>query len=333
MTGFKYWLNEMEENKMAFERLRIGMWLAKEKVVDTVRYAPMEISDMFESTVFSGKIKKEALIKHDAKLKEYNDIYKEMIRICNELYLQRTSVIELISFIEKVLNSIANSPKEFDVRMGKIEVELQSFKETEDYAKQTYQKVEKAQKELLSGVATGVSIATMAPSALMSLATTFGTASTGTAISALSGAAAQKAAVAWVGRTFAGVAVKSGAGMLAGQAFLALAGPVGWGITAATASFSILKLVETNKKVAEQAMEETKEIVKATNLLKKTNEKIVSLLRMTRKTYYDMLKQRGTIRKYMNADFMELQEDERMFLATLVNNTLSLAALLNKSVE
>jgi len=33
-----------------------------------------------------------------------------------------------------------------------------------------------------------------------------GTASTGTAISALSGAAAQKAAMAWIGRTFAGFA-------------------------------------------------------------------------------------------------------------------------------
>ncbi|MFQ8814142.1 MAG: hypothetical protein ACLR8X_13550 [Gallintestinimicrobium sp.] len=55
--------------------------------------------------------------------------------------------------------------------------------------------------------------------ALMSIATTFGTASTGTAISALSGAAAQKAAMAWIGRTFAGFAVKEGAGMAAGQAF------------------------------------------------------------------------------------------------------------------
>ena len=48
----------------------------------------------------------------------------------------------------------------------------------------------------------------MAPTALMSIATTFGTASTGTAISALSGAAAQKAAVARIGRTFAGFAVE-----------------------------------------------------------------------------------------------------------------------------
>ena len=42
----------------------------------------------------------------------------------------------------------------------------------------------------------------------LSIATTFGTASTGTAISALSGAAAQKAAVARIGRTFAGFAVE-----------------------------------------------------------------------------------------------------------------------------
>ena len=65
-------------------------------------------------------------------------------------------------------------------------------------------------------------VASMAPTTLMSIATTFGTASTGTAISTLSGCVAQKAALVWIGRMFAGFAAE-GAGMAAGQAFLALA--------------------------------------------------------------------------------------------------------------
>ena len=64
-------------------------------------------------------------------------------------------------------------------------------------------------------------VASMAPTTLMSIATTFGTASTGTAIST-SGCVAQKAALVWIGRMFAGFAAE-GAGMAAGQAFLALA--------------------------------------------------------------------------------------------------------------
>lgn len=52
-------------------------------------------------------------------------------------------------------------------------------------------------------------------------------ASTGTAISALSGAAATNAALAWLG---GGALAVGGGGMAAGEAFLALAGPVGWAI-------------------------------------------------------------------------------------------------------
>jgi hypothetical protein len=61
----------------------------------------------------------------------------------------------------------------------------------------------------------------------MGIATTFGVASTGTAISALSGAAATNAALAWLG---GGALAAGGGGMVAGKALLALAGPIGWAI-------------------------------------------------------------------------------------------------------
>ena len=67
----------------------------------------------------------------------------------------------------------------------------------------------------------------MGPTVAMGVATTFGVASTGTAISALSGAAATNAALAWLG---GGALAAGGGGMAAGEAFLALAGPVGWAI-------------------------------------------------------------------------------------------------------
>ena len=55
----------------------------------------------------------------------------------------------------------------------------------------------------------------------------YGVASTGTAISALSGAAATNAALAWLG---GGALAAGGGGMAAGEALLAMAGPVGWAI-------------------------------------------------------------------------------------------------------
>ena len=173
----------------------------------------------------------------------------------------------------------------------------------------------------------------MAPTALMSIATTFGTASTGTAISALSGAAAQKAALAWIGRTFAGFAVKEGAGMAAGQAFLALAGPVGWGITAASTGLSLISLTKKNKELADDAVKEAKEIARAREALDETTEKIKYLKARTDLLYNDMDKQRGKIASFMNLTYGSIPDEDKYFLGTLVNNTLSLSVLLNETIE
>ena len=70
-------------------------------------------------------------------------------------------------------------------------------------------------------------MAAMGPTAAMGVATAFGVASTGTAISALSGAAASNAALAWLG---GGALAAGGGGIAAGEALLGLAGPIGWAI-------------------------------------------------------------------------------------------------------
>lgn len=77
------------------------------------------------------------------------------------------------------------------------------------------------------GVGTGISVISLGPTAAMGIATTFGVASTGTPIAILHGAAATNAALAWLG---GGALAAGGGGMAAGNAFLSLAGPVGWTI-------------------------------------------------------------------------------------------------------
>lgn len=82
-----------------------------------------------------------------------------------------------------------------------------------------------------AGAGAGIAVAALGPTAAMGVATTFGVASTGTAISTLSGAAATNAALAWIG---GGTLAAGGGGMAAGNVFLALAGPVGWTIAGVT---------------------------------------------------------------------------------------------------
>lgn len=283
--------------------------------------------------MFNSNLKKEALRIHEETLKRYNNSYEIMGEACKQLYNSRGRSVDLIRFVQRVINSIVNTPKEFDTKLGKIGKELTKFNDTEEYAKEAYDASLKAGVNIAGGAVAGLSVASMAPTALMSIATTFGTASTGTAISALSGAAAQKAAVAWLGRTFAGFAVKQGAGMAVGEAFLALAGPIGWGITAASTGISLFSLTNKNKELADNAVEEAKEISKAREALDETTEKIKSLKSKTDLLYNDMDRQRNKITRFMDLDYMSISADDKYFLGAVVNNTLSLSVLLNKTVE
>ncbi len=282
--------------------------------------------------MFNNSLKKEALIIHERTLTRYNKSYEQMGKACEQLYAIRENSVDLIKLVQRVINSIANTPKEFDTEMGKIEEELTKFKETEEYAREAYEASVKAGVNIAGGAAAGLGVASMAPTVLMSIATTFGTASTGTAISALSGAAAQKAAVAWIGRTFAGFAVKGGAGMAAGEAFLALAGPIGWGITAASTGISLIALSNKNKKLADDAVKAAKKIAEIREVLDETTEKVKALRVKTETIYNDMNQQRDKIIAYMNMDYLSLEDEEKYFLGSLVNNTLSLSALLNETI-
>lgn len=278
------------------------------------------------------ELKKEALRIHEETLVRYNNSYEKMKNECENLYNVRGQAIKVIKMNQNVINSIANTPKEFDTTLGKIGKELTKFNDTEEYAKKAYNASVQAGINIAGGAAAGLGVASMAPTALMSIATTFGTASTGTAISTLSGCVAQKAALAWIGRTFAGFAAE-GAGMAAGQAFLALAGPIGWGITAVSTGVSLISLSNKNKELADKAVNEAKEISIARESLDEVAEKVNSLRAKTDILYTDMDKQRVKILKFLNADYLSLEDEDKYFLGTLVNNTLSLSVLLNETVQ
>ena len=282
--------------------------------------------------MFNVELKKEALRIHEETLVRYNNSYEKMKNECENLYNVRGQAIKVIKMNQNVINSIANTPKEFDTPLGKIGKELTKFNDTEEYAKKAYNASVQAGINIAGGAAAGLGVASMAPTALMSIATTFGTASTGTAISTLSGCVAQKAALAWIGRTFAGFAAE-GAGMAAGQAFLALAGPIGWGITAVSTGVSLISLSNKNKELADKAVNEAKEISIARESLDEVAEKVNSLRAKTDILYTDMDKQRVKILKFLNADYLSLEDEDKYFLGTLVNNTLSLSVLLNETVQ
>lgn len=286
--------------------------------------------------MFNSSLKKDALEIHKNAVDRYNASYDGMQNACDSLYNARERALGQIAVVEVLVSSIANRPKEFEKQFGEIKEHVMKFHQTKEYADEAYKESVKSGVGILSGVAAGGAVATAAPTIAMSIATTFGTASTGTAISALSGAAAQKAAVAWLGRMTLGVATKGavhGAGYAAGQAFLALAGPIGWGISGASVALSLTSLSSKNKKISKQAIEEAKEIMKSREIVREATEKISYLSNKTKLLMKDLAGQVEHANKYKNMDYLSLDEETQLLLGALVNNTLSLAALLNQTVE
>lgn len=283
--------------------------------------------------MFNANQKKEALKIHEEVQKEYQEQYEHLEQLCEKLYDQRKDAVQTITMAEEVINSIAHKPKQFDTEFGKIDTHLKEFKTTEEYAQEAYKDSVKSVGGMATGTAVGIGMAAAAPTAMMGIATTFGTAATGTAISSLSGAAAQKAAIAWIGRTFVGGAVKSGAGMAAGQTLLALAGPLGWGITAVSVGTAIFSLNESNKKTAEKALENAEQMKKEKDNLEKIISRVELLQKKTECLNAEIRSQEKKILKYRNANYNMLLVHKRYFLGTLVNNLLSLSALLTATVE
>lgn len=276
-----------------------------------------------------AKPKKEALAIHERAVNKYNVAFQNMEMLGSRLYEKRQDSVKMIREVEFLVNSIANRPKEFDKKVSDIKAEQEKFRETEDYAAEALGATVKSGASVAAGIAGGAAVASMAPTAAMWVATTFGTASTGTAISALHGAVATKAALAWLG---GGALTAGGAGVAGGQALLALAGPIGWGISGVTTAASAIALGAKNKKIADEAIAEAKKITVVGAELNETSAKIQHLTNETT-MLLDMLRENVYAnRRLQNANYLELSDDERYHLGAMVNNTLSLAQMLNKTV-
>ena len=264
-----------------------------------------------------------------ASVTEYNDAYTIMSDKGVQLYIERCRSLDLISFVESLVNSIASRPKSFDAEFEEISIHRKKFTESRDFADRELQEARKAATGAGAGLAAGASVAFMAPTAAMWVATTFGTASTGTAISTLSGAAATNAALAWLG---GGTLAAGGGGMAAGNALLALAGPVGWSIAGATLLSSILLFTSKKAKLNKQKNEEIQAVKKNIEAIRELDEEIGLILSETagiRTSLNDMLTKALSL---FGADYLTFDDSQKQLLGALVNNTKALSAMFEKNV-
>lgn len=246
--------------------------------------------------------------------KKINELGKYSNDLCNNL-----------NDIQALFDEIRNMPNDKKLECEKLEKIRLNWKQQAEKIENDYK--EAAIKNAGAGVAgagIGVAVVALGPTAAMGIATTFGVASTGTAISALSGAAATNAALAWLG---GGALAAGGGGIVAGNAFLALAGPIGWVLasTAVIASSLVFWKSSSDKNKIESIFTLISERdVKSYNLaIVEMSERIMRVDNESKilKTAIDKIKSFGT-------DYNAMTEAEQYELGSYLNLMLSSTQLL-----
>lgn len=204
-----------------------------------------------------------------------------------DLFGHRKASVRIIQRIKAYVEKLDNCPKDIIKGASKALSYTDSFRETMRWEieagqnQNTYAKSNNTPNSIsigIGGIAAGATIATMGPTAAMAIATTFGTASTGAAISSLGGIAATNAALAWLG---GGAVAAGGAGIAGGSALLALAGPIGWGLAGVAALGTTIKVRTSNSKAIDEIERVIKELEHKLEILEPKHNRLLRLISIT----------------------------------------------------
>ena len=125
----------------------------------------------------------------------------------------------------------------------------------------------------------------------------------------------------------------AGAGIAAGNALLAMAGPVGWTIAGATLLSSILIFSKKKAKLNRQKNEEIETIKKNTGRIQEVDVQIRELLHQTTEVCTGLRGSYTICMDLFGKNYIEFSEDQKKSLGALVNQTKALAALFEKTVS
>lgn len=281
--------------------------------------------------MFNARARREAITRLRRSVNRHETARKQVEDASVELHRQRQdAATEVIHEVEQYVNTLANSPKEFDASVGAFRVESDRFQGTvKRFETDAARSTRIGSATGVAGVTAGAGVVVLGPSAAMAVATTFGTASTGTAISALSGAAATNAALAWLG---GGALAAGGSGMAGGSALLALAGPVGWGVGGAVLVGSGLFLNSRNKRHAKKATEELVKVEAETSSLRAAGHEIDGLHSRTVRHSSGCRTELAWLEFDAPTDYSEFDVEQKARLAALINHIRSLSVLLRAEV-
>ena len=281
--------------------------------------------------MLNNDIRKEAVKGFESAVRRQKRLANEVTNLAEELMeLRSKSAKAAIIRVENYINLLANSPKEFEKSISEYKAEYKSFNSDLSKLAENSGSVELSSKKG-AGAAVGAAAAgAVAPTALMAIATTFGTASTGAAISSLSGAAAANAAAAWLG---GGALAAGGGGMAVGKGIMAAAGPVGLAVGGFIVAGTVFHSRKKNTEIAKEANHQRKKVETQIAFLKVAKIKVSELIGLTNEHKNGVLRSLRWLKKNSPTNYRDFDTNEKDRLAALINHINSLSELLRKRVE
>ena len=248
---------------------------------------------------------------------EYRKCYQGALSSAEALLDTRHEAVQLLHECEAYLQMVSDHPYKYDLKSRKVDRDFQEFEKQ----LKKYKPHKSGTGRLLgTGAVTGTGVALLGPNVMLAVATTFGTASTGTAISSLGGAAAVNAALAWLG---GGALTEGGAGILGGQALLALAGPTGIAIAVSCSAAAGL-LTAVNKEKAQRTEADTAALKSEITRLRGVKKRVETLQAETVSLNRLVKKELDELKALNKQEYSSFSGTEAKKLATMMNNGQSL---------
>jgi len=266
---------------------------------------------------------------------EYNRNSRRLLNNAKSLFERRKESYKDICIISAESSEIKNLPSWFDESINKSRERMEGFEQAIEYEKHPERFAEETDKTgrtaayLGAGTVTGAAIATIGPTAAMSIATVLGTASTGTAISALSGVAATNAALAWLG---GGTLAAGGAGMAGGSLVLGMFGPIGATIAGVSAIGGLSILRSKNMKMVEDVEKNIDKIYHDNQNLAQKIGHLISLKDRSKSNAKKLQESHKWIKEVRPKDYNMWDDDQKHKLEVLANVVSNTVQLINERV-
>lgn len=276
--------------------------------------------------MFNNRLKKESIDKLKNVGNLYEKEFKLLVKNIEKLHEKRLSSLDVLLHVEEFIESLANRPIEYVNIVAEMKLVREDYEDRLNELERKSKSVNnKSGASAAVGAAAGVGVGIFGPAAATSVAMAMGTASTGAAIGSLTGAAATNAALAWLG---GGAVAAGGGGIVAGEAVLAMFGPIGWAIGGTAVLGSAIHASKKNKKIAEEAEKSILAINEEIANSKKMNKKVRKITKLTTLLSSEIDSYLEKISQIDKQDYREYTEDEKNMLRVMMNS----AEALSKSV-